>query len=144
MGNHWSQNSKFEEYEQALGSRYAAIIYISQVARHRAKSVHNCITESQALSWVITGIEPKCLRERLKEWRRRKNADLLYAKDRLLYIVDDGIREATWETILESRRTGYLIYKYKDIVDEPLKARVRILSNIIWDEMRNIRIQNLI
>lgn len=142
---HWCYDSKFNTYVEAFGGNtFAAIDYVSKVARHRAKSVHNCITESQAISWVITGIEPKTLRKNLEYRKIRKTLDLRYAEDRLFYIDDKLVREATRETILESREKKHLIYKYKDIFDEPRKARVRILSNIIWDEMRKIRIDNMI
>ena len=143
--HHWCYGSKFNDYVEAFGGNtFAAILYVSNIARHRAKSVHNCITESQAISWVITGVEPKMLRKNLEYRKIRKTLDLRYAEDRLIYIDDKLVREATRETILESRKQKHLIYKYKDIFDEPHKARVRILSNIIWDEMMKIRIDNMI
>lgn len=142
---HWCYDSKFNTYVEAFdGSIFAAIDYVSKIARHRAKSVHNCITESQAISWVITGVEPKTLRKNLEYRKIRKTLDLRYAEDRLFYIDDKLVREATRETILESREKKHLIYKYKDIFDEPRKARVRILSNIIWEEMRKIQIDNMV
>lgn len=141
---HWCYNSKFNTYVQALGSRYAAILYICKVARRRMKRVHNCISESDALSWVVTGIEPKLLKEKLAIRERRKHLDMIYANDRLLCIDDPEVREATRDTILQSKNVGYLIYRYKDISDEPRQARVRILSNLIWDEMKQIRIENMI
>lgn len=141
---HWVYDSKFNDYEIALGSRYAAIMYISKLARHRAKSVHNCITESQAISWVITGIEPKTLRSNLEYRKVRKTMDLRYAMDRLLFIDDIEVREATRKSIIESRKRNYLIYYYKDVVDPHRKARIRILSNMIWDEMQKIRKEYLI
>lgn len=141
---HWCYDSKFNTYIQALGSRYAAILYICKVARHRMKRVHNCISESDALSWVVTGIEPKLLKEKLDIRERRKHLDMIYANDRLLYIDDTEVRKATRDTILLSKNVGYLIYRYRDISDEPRQARVRILSNIIWDEMKRVRIENMI
>ena len=139
---HWAYDSNFIKFEQALGSKFAAIVYVSKVARHRAKSVNNCITESQAISWVITGVEPPHVQEYLKWKELRKRADIDYAEDRLLYVDDVEVREATRKTILESREAGHLIYSYNDILSEPRKARVRILSNIIWDEMKRIQVEN--
>jgi hypothetical protein len=108
------------------------------------KRVNNCISESEAISWVITGVEPKHLQKKLKYAETRKNLDIIYANDRLLYIDDIDVRESTRETILVSKKEKHLIYKYKDVLDESRKARVRILSNLIWDEMKQIRIENMI
>ncbi len=141
---HWCYDSKFNTYVQALGSNYAAILYISGVARRRMKRVNNCISESEAISWIITGKEPEYLQKKLEYADYRKNIDLIYANDRLLYIEDTEVREATRETILASKRENHLIYKYKDVSDESRKARVRILSNLIWDEMRQIRLENML
>lgn len=140
---HWCFNSKFNDYELACGGRFAAIMYISQVARHRAKSVHNCITESQAISWVITGIEPESLKPNLAKWHKRRIMDILYAEDRLLYIEDKEVADAVRETVMSARKTNNLVYSYKEVCDESRKARVRILSQLIWDEMRHVRIEYL-
>lgn len=139
---HWAYDSKFMQYIQALGSNFAAIVYVSKLARHRAKSVDNCITESQAISWVITGVRPKRVEEYLKYKKLRQTADIRYAEDRLLYIDDIEVREAVRQSITMSREQGHLIYSYNSIVSEPRRARVRILSNMIWDEMRNIQVDN--
>lgn len=141
---HWCYDSKFNMYVQALGSNYAAILYISGVARRRMKRVNNCISESEAISWIITGVEPKHLQQKLDYVKYRKNIDIIYANDRLLYIEDKEVREAVKETILISKKERHLIYKYKDVFDESRKARVRILSNLIWDEMKQIRIENMV
>ena len=141
---HWIYDSKFNTYVQALGSNYAAILYICGVARRRMKRVNNCISESEAISWIITGVEPKYLHQKLEYAETRKNLDIIYANDRLLYIDDIDVRESTRETILVSKKEKHLIYKYKDVLDESRKARVRILSNLIWDEMKQIRIENMI
>lgn len=138
---HWCFNSKFNDYERAFGNRFAAIMYISKVARHRMNSVYNCITESQAISWVITGIEPETLKFHLECRERRLNMDITYAEDRLLYIEDKQVRDAVRLTVMSARESNYLIYNYKDVVDDFRQARVRILSNIIWDEMLKVRIE---
>ena len=141
---YWIYDSKFTQFEKALGSKFAAIVYVSKLARHRAKSVDNCITESQAISWVITGVKPANIESYMKEKKRRETADLTYAEDRLLYIEDKEVKEAVRLTITMSREQKHLIYNYNDICDEPRKARVRILSSMIWDEMKRIQVENYI
>ena len=139
---HWAYDSNFTKFEKALGSKFAAIVYVSKLARHRAMSVNNCITESQAISWVITGVKPLRVDEYMHEKELREKADLDYAEDRLLSVEDLQVRQAVHDTIIASKEIGHLIYSYSQVYDESRKARVRILSNMIWSEMKRIQAEN--
>ena len=50
-----------KRFEKLIGNRFKAVIYISKLARHRRELVHCVITESQAITWVISGIKPEVL-----------------------------------------------------------------------------------
>ena len=140
--NIWDELKFFEKYENALGSKFAAIVYVSKLIRKKREEVGCCITESEALAWLITGVEPN----KVKRWRngelRRERRAATYAKDRLLYVDDKEVRSAVEKTLLESSKVEHLIYFYNNLQDESRKARVRILSNIIWDEMKLIDIDD--
>jgi len=142
--NYWTNNSEFNKYVTALGSTFAAIRYVSQLARRRAKSVHNCISESQAVAWVITGEEPAQIATYRDNLKRIKHRAKTYVNDRLYYIDDIEIRAAVKITIDTSKHEGHLIYCYNNILDICRQARVRILSNIIWDEIQKMHIDNSI
>lgn len=142
MTNYFEQHALFEKYVKALGSKFAAVVYVSKLARQRAKSVDNCILESEALSWVLTGVEPKAV----AIWRTRKNKKeelaKVYAKDRLMYVEDIDVRSAVEDSIDESIKGSHLIYLYNNVRDKDRQARVRILSRMIWDEMMLIDIED--
>lgn len=142
MRNYWTDNYIFDQYVQALGSKFAAIVYVSKLARQRAKSVDNCILESEALSWVLTGIEPLAVSKWRKGLLNRKRLRDRYAEDRLMYVEDNDVRDAVALTIQESQRSSHLIYLYNNVKDESRQARVRILSRMIWDEMMLINIDD--
>lgn len=50
---------KMDELTAAFGSRYAAAIFFSKKARYLKKIADYHISESQALTWAITGVKPK-------------------------------------------------------------------------------------
>lgn len=50
---------KIDELTAAFGSRYAAVIFLSKKARYLKKISSYHISESQALTWAITGVKPK-------------------------------------------------------------------------------------
>lgn len=142
--NYWTDNTKFNKYVEALGSTFAAIKYVSQIARKRCKSVHNCITESQAIAWVITGVEPKDVKLYYRNLKLHKQRARLYKEERLMYIEDTDVKDAVSFSIDQSRKVNHLIYFYKNVTDDCRMARVRILCNIIWDELQQLEMNEKI
>ena len=140
----WITYKQFDRYVEAFGNRFAAINYVASVARRRRNAVHNCITESEALDWVVSGIEPTNLRPNLKLYFKHKNRTKEYVNDRLCYILDDEVRLAVKYTINNYKESGHLIYNYNNISDRSRQARVRVLSNIIQDELKQIEIEDMI
>lgn len=140
----WQNHKQFDTYLKAFENVFAAINYVSAVARRRRNAVHNCITESEALTWVISGEEPINLRPNLKQYYKHKNRAIEYVNDRLCYIDDKDVRRAIQLTIQDYRSSGHLIYNYNNISDDPRQARVRILCNIITEELKKMDIEDMI
>lgn len=142
MDNFWNDNTIFDKYVKACGSKFAAIMYVSKIARRRRMKVDGCITESQALAWVITGVEPK----EVSMWRNNEltqdDKALIYAEDRIMYIEDLDIHDAVLHSITESRQAGHLIYRYKGLKNPYKKSRLRIICNMIWAEMKQLDVDN--
>ena len=132
--NYITRTKEFKKYEAAFGSTFAAIKYVSLLARKRCDEVHHCITESQALAWVVTGQEPISVIQYKLDAAKRIERAKHYVDDRISYIDDIEIREAVKHSINESKRSGHLIYCYNNIWELNKQARVRIISNIVWDE----------
>lgn len=141
--NYNTKTPQFKEYEETFGSTFAAIKYISLLARKRCNEVNHCITESQALSWVVTGEEPADLSKYRAVQKAKKHKIKYYTKDRLMYIEDTEVRTAVSFSIDESRRQGYLVYVYGDIQDTCRQSRVRVLTNMVWDELRQLEMEEI-
>lgn len=125
----------FEQKTTQLGNRYAAVNYIAHKARTLEESFDNKILSSEALSWVMTGQEPKIL-STLKDIDKKKLSDEIRTMEEyLIYIDDMDVRYATQDSIEESINKKHITYLYNNIEDEPRKARVRVLSNMIWQNI---------
>ena len=142
--NTYIECKEFDKYVEAMGSRFAAIMYVANVARHRRLAVHCCISEAQALSWVVTGVEPADIHLYYKARKRLKERKKTYVEDRLLYIDDVQVRCAVQHSIELSRNNNHLIYEYDNVTDSCRQARVRILCNMIWDELMKLDIDDYI
>lgn len=140
----WTDNTQFNKYVKACGSKFAAIMYVSKLARRRMKAVDNCIPESKALLWIVTGIEPPAV----AEWRDAKahRVDRIesYVEDRINYIDDIDVRKAVARSIEQSKQANHLIYRYQGVPDTCRRARVRILCRMIWDELKKLEACNKI
>lgn len=120
-------------------NRYAAIRMIAAEARKRANQCNNMISHSEAISWVLTGEKPKKLV--LAEKRGQSIIPQSYfntvVHDELVEIEDDEVRQAVACSLKLTRENQNLVYVYNKIQDEPRRARVRILTRMIWDKITN-------
>lgn len=120
---------EFDALAAALGSPYAAVNYIAKSARKKLKESNNGILESQAISWVLTGKEPKVHR-RMPVYNSSLN--IPYVDEVLCYVDDEEVCESVRESYNESLLAHHLIYCYHNNLDEFRKSRVRILTRMIW------------
>lgn len=67
-----------------------------------------------------------------------------YIKEMFAYIDDKDIKDAVYDSFYDSKKNKNLIFIYNDIDDESRRARVRILTRILWfnsmigvDQMEN-------
>lgn len=120
---------EFDALADKMGSPFAAINYIAKSARVKRQQVDNRILESEAITWALTGIQPQ-LRERVHtvdEWY-----NISYLDEVLSYVDDEQVADSVRESYSESARTHHLIYCYHSSLDESRKARVRVLTRMIW------------
>lgn len=108
---------------------------ISKSARQLRKKCLYVISESEAISWICSGKQPKDLDKRIKLKKEDQNRLPYSSMEDILFNIDDkDIRKAVKDSLVESIRIGQLVYIYDDIADEFKQVRVRIICNIAWDE----------
>ena len=154
----------YDRLTAAFGNPYAAVIYISKLARELSKTVDYDILDSQALSWAITGVKP----QPVKIPTSAKLAIKLPIAEVLQLVDDEEVKDAVLESLRHSvsnylcstnntlynsdKVTSYseyfmsrfilnneldmrwLIFCYNDVQDEPRQSRIRILTRLIWDK----------
>ena len=152
----------YDALTAAFGNPYAAVIYVSKLARKLSKTVNYDLVDSQALSWAITGVHPQP-----RKVVSHSVTDIRLPISEVLQLVDDNqVKDAvicslqhsvhnymcsTNNTLYNSDKvtpyseyfmsrfilnndldTRWLIFYYNDVEDEPRKSRVRILTRLIW------------
>lgn len=122
----------FQKYIDAFGSIYAAVSAVSKAARNIANKYDNVILHSEAITWVLTGERPPILERYNEIQERRKNPDIHIINEMLSYVDDKQVCECVKLSINRTKQNNHLIYIYKGISDENKKARVRILTRMIW------------
>lgn len=138
---YWKRDKElFDQLSQDCGSSFAAIQHLTKDSRDKMKQSNNVISESEALTWALTGEKPKGLKRRMKEKEVRLNAyhpvryyQDAYMEELLSYVDDIDIRESVRRSFDKSKETGNLHYVYISALTDGNKARVRILTNMVWN-----------
>lgn len=121
--------------ERCNGNVYKAVYELGQAAAKLVKDCNNKISNAEGISWVLNGHKPD-YENRRSYWDTKKAIIEEYI-DTNLELIDDGqiikcVRSSVWNS-LDHR---YLVYDYKDVDDESRRARIRILTNLIWYEIK--------
>lgn len=125
---------KLRNYIQHCDSPYSVVNTIAQISREKAAQCNNYILESEALTWVIQGIQPDILQQPYKNSNKCMTPyQMDYLNDTLCYIEDKQVCKAVKDSVIASQKSKYLIYLYNNIDNESKKARVRILTRMIYD-----------
>lgn len=124
---------EFDLLADKLGSPFAAVNYVAKSARKLRKEIEYPILESEAISWAITGEKPKA--------NGRKHSysqyDINILDDILSEVDDDEVSQSVRNSYEESLQAHHLIYCYHTNLDESRKARVRVLLNMIWYNIKS-------
>lgn len=126
----WKTNKEqFDKLALQLGSPYAAVNFVAKSARNKLLATNNQILDSEAISWVLTGIAPE-LRKRRKIYDY--SVTIRYIDDVLACVDDEEVCECVRNSYEQSLESKHLIYSYNNELDDDRKARVRVLTRMIW------------
>lgn len=158
------QMSAFQELTDKLGSPYAAVNYISAKARQLRSTCPYDISESQALTWAITGVKPRPSKiiphhehistTPIADMLEGVSSDIADAVIRTLTsTLHHKFNSNTFNTLVipkypEALIHSYLMdnnldiseiqFNYREVDDDNLQSRVRILSRMIIDKYQSI------
>ena len=123
------RKKEFDELANKLGSTYAAVNYVAKESRKLMMQCNNELLGSEAITCVLTGQPPK------RKHRHLSDKDLYSSSivdDVLFDVNDDSVEESVRDSYEASLEQHHLIYCYHSELTEPQKARVRVLTNMIW------------
>lgn len=118
-----------ENAEREYGNRYAAINVAVKQAKDILRLTDHRILDSEALSWIVFGQD----HIELSKVRTKSTLDVLL--DKYLGSVNDAdICNAVTLSLIQSYANKQLEYDYGS-VETWKHARIRVLCNIIWNEL---------
>ena len=140
--NHRKDSECFDAItKQFNGNRYAALSYVQRKARNYLKETDNLLLDSEAVTWALRGERPEIADRRTYSQVKRRYATS-YIEEVLCYVDDLDVKRSVRKSIKASRSNQNLVYVYEGELSDSRSARVRILTNIIWNELyvRRIRV----
>lgn len=127
---------------QDFENEYAATMYVAKEARKILKSTNNALTESEAITWVLSGkpeAELAAYIQRHRKFIKRQKYSLIneYASK-----IDDLHLERQFrESAIASNKAHHLVIHYGEL-DASDSTRLRILLKQYWLEHLTSEIQN--
>ena len=120
--------------KQFNGNRYAALSYVQRKARNYLEETDNLILDSEAVTWALRGERPEIADRQTYSQVKRRYATS-YIEEVLCYVDDLDVKRSVRKSIKASKSNQNLVYVYEGELSDSRSARVRILTNIIWNEL---------
>ena len=117
-------NPAYNHLSESVGPYYA-VMTMAENARKITESLEHRITDSVALDYAARGLVPDP-----KDYPDHR---LDRVKNYISYINDTEIKSAVIKSYEDSLKQENLSYNYNTVNDEPRRARIRVLMNILWD-----------
>jgi hypothetical protein len=126
-----SMDLQYAEFYRKLNNSsniYSEVMSISKQARDVSKRSGDTLLHSEAISMVLKGDTTEFIsdNEIIDEFESK------YIKEMFMYIDDKEIKDAVYDSFYDSKKNHNLIYQYNDIIEPNRKARVRILTRMLW------------
>ncbi len=123
----FGEDYEFRKKLEHCDNIYAEVCNVMNDARELSSEYDNKILHSQAITSVIHGIRPE---RSHREYQDEYEANQI--KNMFCCISDKEICDAVYDSFYDSKEQKHLIYVYNNIKDEPRKARVRVLTKMLW------------
>ena len=116
-------------------NRFVFTKSVANAARKISEDSQNIILCSEAITYITQGIEPQSINECHRQRHKQKST-----ADTISYYVDsvedELVKESVKITVCNCLNGNNLVYKWKDNnMTKYQKSRVRVLTNIILDEV---------
>lgn len=140
--NAFDQKDKFNELSNKIGI-YQAVNQIASNARSLSEKYEHHISESESITWALTGKKPKSALQYELRKQQKRHIDTLSAKyaksvvdDYLALVSDMGVCKSVRASVKASNESKSEVFVYIDVDDcESRHSRVRVLTRMILDTL---------
>lgn len=125
-------DNDIRDYINKSNRPYEVVKNIAKLAREKEQECNRHILHSEAITWVVQGIEPA---ERNKDQYTKtlatvKNENKL--NELLSYVDDVEVSEAVKHSFIKSKHNKFMTFIYDGISDVSRQTRVRVLTRMLW------------
>ena len=112
---------------------YSGVKWIMKNAVEAVRQSNYQLRNSQAITCVV---QNKPANEML-HIDDTQSAEDLQIKELYCTVDSKSICDAVYDSYFDSKAAGYLIYTYNNIVDKHQRARVRVLTRMLWYRLKD-------
>lgn len=125
----FSEDHAVRKQLESSSNMYGIVRSIQEDSRTLADDYDNKILHSEAITCVVRGAEPDPKHIYDDEYEAET------IREMFCYIEDQEVCNAVYDSFFASKEANNLKYIYNDIQSEPIKARIRILTRMLWDQL---------
>ena len=127
------QNKLFEaKYLKDTDNVFEAINSWSNDANNLYSQLNGVISNSESLTYSLTSEIPKHIYQRIPISKVDLRYEYLYIQEALTQVEDKKVKISVIFTLKQSKLEKNLVFVYIDGMSASQKARVRVLSRLIW------------
>ena len=119
----------FRKFLEVQDNKFGLILGVARQARELSEDYDDLILHSEAITHTVHGTKP-----RLKDITRWES-EAFEIKDMFCSIEDVDVCNAVYDSFYASKEANNLLYVYNNIENPYIRARVRILTRILWDKL---------
>jgi hypothetical protein len=119
----------FRKFLEVQDNKFGLILGVARQARELSEDYDDLILHSEAITHTVHGTKP-----RLKDITRWES-EAFEIKDMFCSIEDVDVCNAVYDSFYASKAAGNLLYVYNNIENPYIRARVRILTRMLWDKL---------
>lgn len=125
--------TKFLDFAEDCGNPYYAVNQINSWVRDILRKYDHHLLASEVISWVVRGHRPLSIDKNTDELERHvKKIQKSNLEELLCYVDDEEVCNSVRMSYDCSIQNKELSFIYGDVLDEPRRARIRILMRILW------------
>lgn len=119
----------FRKFLEVQDNKFGLILGVARQARELSEDYDDLILHSEAITHTIHGTKP-----RLKDITRWES-EAFEIKDMFCSIEDVDVCNAVYDSFYASKAANNLLYVYNNIENPYIRARVRILTRLLWEKL---------